>query len=474
MVRLYRFAIENSLYEVPSGGNIEHRSFSGRFLYYVDTDVSPIAGTQSDNAPVAFYLGYMNPEYSGSLWTYEDPSRRGRTLEVMRYERELWQTSTWKQVGSDLGWEIYQKPSRKQWVLMAMPTSRSVRELMVVPVESSIWRWWSRDRVIADERNQTAVEEALIVDDRDLIKVEPVYATIKHRMSSHRVKLGFDYPFNPDFYNPYGSDMGWPLYSVDGRQWKVSYDIGDPEKTAVFTELKKWDEVDDGSIYGGIDIVMPTRFTQVIQGDTIHRILLPEGSPFDPYDYQVYDVDPVSGWPIYLVNGTEWMVSEGHEAGVHNGLPYAVFTVRKVTDQRPDIQYTVIYKNKLPITVELGMGAPFVPSEQTSRGTTHDGWEEYDIGGRLWKVSAVDGVAVFTEMTWPDLVGLDIDPTDTKGEEEAVKPVITEEEEETGSAVAIIDKVGDIVEVELERGYVPFVVALAALGLFSIMAQRHK
>ena len=162
MVRLYRFAIENSLYEVASGGNIEHRSGNGRFLYYVDTSVSPIAGTQSENAPVAFYLGYMNPEYSGSLWTYEDPGRMGRTLEVMRYERELWQTSTWKQVGSDLGWEIYQKPSRKQWVLMAMPTSRNKRELMVVPVESSIWRWWSRDRVIADERNQTAMKEALI------------------------------------------------------------------------------------------------------------------------------------------------------------------------------------------------------------------------------------------------------------------------------------------------------------------------
>lgn len=493
-MRLYRFAIENSLYEVSGGDTIEHTSSNGRFLYYVDTKVSPVAGTQSDNAPVAFYLGYMNPEYKGSEWRYEDPSYIGRTLEVMRYERELWQTSTWKRVGSDLGWEIYQKPSRKQWVLMAMPTSRSVRELMVVPVESSIWKWWSRDRVIADMRNQTAVEDLIRGSGIEgslgksraessggavEVVVEPVYATIKHRMRSHRVKLGFDYPFNPDHYNPYGSDKGWPLYSVDGKQWKVSYDIGDPEKTAVFTPFRMEEDGGNSSPVIDINIVdMPLRFTNIVANGEITRVVLRDGSPFDPNNYQIYDIDP-EGWPIFLVDRVEWVVKKAYDDT--SSLPFAKFE-RRIIEQSVNVPVDTIYRQGVPMVVELPFDAPFIPSEQTVHGRTHDGWNEYVIGGRLWKVSAVDGVAVFTEMTWPVIeVITEVEKEKEKEEvkEEGVVPVVVVKDDEKKEDPVIIElgggekeKEDDMTDPKLEVSYVPFVALVGLLGLFSIMAQR--
>ena len=460
-MRLYRFVIENNLYEVERDKDITHWSDGTKFTYMIDyKSVKPVVSTISDNAPAAYYLGYASSDYAGERWVYVDPGHReGRDLEVSRFERDLWMTRSWRQVGSDLGWEIYQKPSRKQWVLMAMPTSRSVRELMVVPVECNIWRVYTRDAML---RQETVGDEV-------------IYFTIRHGGTERPVILPDDAPFNPDDYTSYGTDNGWPLYTVNGKQWKVTYRLD--SKVAVFKEVLAVDPVISSPVIDINIVDMPLRFTNIVANGQIDRVVLRDGSPFDPNNYQIYDID-AEGWPIYLVDRVEWVVKKGYDDT--SSLPFAKFE-RRIIEQSVNVPVDTIYRQGVPMVVELPFDAPFIPSEQTVHGRTHDGWNEYDIGGRLWKVSAVDGVAVFTEMTWPVIeVITEVEKEKEKEEvkEEGVVPIVVVKDDEKKEDPVIIELGGgsesedDMTDPKLEVSYVPFVALVGLLGLFSIMAQR--
>jgi len=363
-----------------------------------------------------------------------------------------------------------------------------------------------------------------------------LYVSISRNGTIKTVLLPLDAPFNPKDYASFGTDEGWPLYYVNGRQWKVSWG---PEESgvAVFTELMKWPEEEDTYItiyqwqlpmsvktsgnapfditeYTPVGITddgwnlynvrgvtwkvwamgghvqytemedsnkntnMPIRWTNIIQNGTIWKVVLRDGSPFDPNNYQIVDVD-ADGWPIFLVDRIEWVVKVSYDDA--SALPFAKFE-RRIIERPVNVAVDTIYRNGVAVDVELGSDAPFIPSQQTVAGISHDGWPEYNIGGRLWKVSSDRGVAVFTEMTWPIEI---VEAPSEKKEPEVTDQMIPGDREIVETPIKVIENVPDVevplsngstadssADLKLEVEYVPFVVLVGLLGIFSIAAQR--
>lgn len=359
-----RFLIEEKVYDVVTPATIKHFNF-----YYNVAETGSGSGVYTGKsmqmgAPVCYWLGSLDSEMPGQEFIWEGDGFP--TVVCKLFEWYFWDVDRlgYRFASNQNGWKIYTNPQiQTLFVKMILVGSRGP-EVMIVPEKSSAWRRIKRGDY--EVGGVDYVDSIAPMIDTDL------YVSISHGGTIKTVLLPIDAPFNPKDYSSYGTDEGWPLYSVNGRQWKVSWVNG----VAVFTELTKWPEEED--------------------------------------------------------------------------------------------TYITIYQWRLPMSVKTSGGAPFDITKYPAVGITADGWNIYEVNGRTWKVWALSEHVQYTEMILPsveDLLPGYVDPGKVNEK--------TDDEKTDVEKTDVEKKIDDEKKTDINLpGYVPFVILVGLLGIFSIAAQR--